>query len=104
MLQVNKKYLSIAKDICNKLRDVNIPCGIKWISLRESIYIKLGIDKYDAYCGLRISDHDGKYLQKYNLRLDFKQSKKEIIKNKEYLLYCLNDIDGLIMKIIKEIK
>jgi hypothetical protein len=104
MNQVNKTYLPIAKQVCKRIRQANIPCGIKWISLKESIYIKLGTNNSDIYSGLRISNHNGKLLQRYNLRFDINQSYKEIIKGREYFFYCNNDLNGLIMKIIKEVK
>lgn len=103
MNQVDKIYLHVSNNICKRIRDVGINCGIKWISLNESIYIQFGFNNSDRYYRLRVSNHPGKVLQRYNLRFDIEQSYKQKIQGKEYFFYCMNDLNGLIMKIIKEV-
>jgi len=94
--------LKIGKEICKRFSKISINSHITaYNKFNNSLYIHLG-DLNNPYNGIRISDHQGKLIERYSLRSDLKQSEKITHKNKQFFIYCFNDLNGMITKIIKE--
>ena len=95
-------FKKLAQQVCNRLKNLGIHCHItSYNKFNNSVYVRLG-DLSNEYNGIRFSNHQGKLREKYSLRTDINQSQKLIYGRKKYNLYCLNDINGMILKIIKE--
>lgn len=101
-ISMENKFKGLAKEIKHTLREVHIHCHTRMGNkYHNSIY--LGINKIvDPYAGIRLSDHQGKLTTRYNLRSDITQSEKIQYKGKTFFMYSLNDIKGLLMRVMKE--
>ena len=97
------KFKQTAATLRYRLERVGIPARVEQASrFHNSIYMSLG-SQADAYRRIRLSDHNtGGATPRYSLRSDLKQSKKETKDGKEYFMYCLNDLPGLVMRIKKD--
>lgn len=96
-------YKKLAIDICLKLREVGIIAYTDQESRNNSIYIRFS-GKNDIYDGIRIADHQGKLERRYCLRMDTLKSEKIKYAGKMFYMYSKNDINGMLMRIKKEMK
>jgi hypothetical protein len=99
---MENKFKRVAYKITEDLRKVGVNCHISSYSKNNnSIYIRLGNLDNDYDC-IRISDHNGKNITRFSLRIDLNQSKKLKVNGKEFKFYCFNDIQGMLKKVRKE--
>lgn len=96
------EFKRTAQKVCNRLKRVGIKCHIThYNKFNNSVYVRLG-DLQSEYNGIRFSNHFGKLNTRYSVRSDMNQSKKILHEGKQYFLYSMNDIDGMILRIMKE--
>lgn len=99
---MENKFKQFGIKLCKRFSKVLINSRITAYSKNnDSIYIKLG-NLESSYNGIRISDHQGKLSTRYSIRSDIKQSEKLIYGGKKYFIYTMNDIEGMLRRIMKE--